>query len=131
MAAVWIHDRCQPQFEGKHHAALAAEWVRNNLASIGFPTNKVPSVEYAVANHSNRPGSIPVEAWEARIVWDADKLSKVGALSIVAMLCANPAFPQTPVSYDWVNQQLALELISAKELVNHFYFEESRRWGHC
>lgn len=129
MAAVWIHDRCQPQFEGENHAALAAAWVRNNLISIGFPPDKVPAVEYAVANHSNRSHTIPVEANEARILWDADKLSKVGALSIITLLCANPAFPQTQVSYKWVNQQLAQELISAKELVNHFYFEESRKWG--
>ena len=129
MAAVWIHDRCQPQFEGKNHAALAAEWVRNNLISIGFPPDKVAAVEYAVANHSNRPCSLPVEAREARILWDADKLSRVGALSIVVLLCAIPAFPQTQVSYQWVNQKLALDLISAKELINQFYFEESHRWG--
>ena len=129
LAAVWIHDRCQPQFEGKNHAALAAEWVRNNLISIGFPPDKVAAVEYAVANHSNRPCSLPVEAREARILWDADKLSRVGALSIVVLLCAIPAFPQTQVSYQWVNQKLALDLISAKELINQFYFEESHRWG--
>ena len=129
LAAVWIHDRCQPQFEGKNHAALAAEWVRNNLISIGFPPDKVAAVEYAVANHSNRPCSLPVEAREARILWDADKLSRFGALSIVVLLCAIPAFPQTQVSYQWVNQKLALDLISAKELINQFYFEESHRWG--
>lgn len=129
MAAVWIHDRFQPQYEGKQHATIAAEWVKSNLESIGFPANKVHSVKYAVENHSNPPGTIPVEAREAQILWDADKLSKVGALSIVAELCGNPAFPQTQVSYKRISQQLNQELVSAKELINQFYFEESRRWG--
>jgi HD superfamily phosphodiesterase len=77
LASVWIHDRFQPQYEGNQHALRAAEWVQKHLASLGFPENKVDEVEYVVANHSNEPNKIPERRLEARILWDADKLSKI------------------------------------------------------
>jgi HD superfamily phosphodiesterase len=106
LASVWTHDRFQPQYEGDRHAARAAEWVREHLASLGFPISKVPAVEYVVANHSNAPNTIPENELEARLVWDADKLSKTGALAVISFLCSIPAFPQTPVSHVSAGRQL-------------------------
>jgi HD superfamily phosphodiesterase len=40
LAPVWIHDRCQPQFSSQDHAAQAAGWASENLASYGFPDEK-------------------------------------------------------------------------------------------
>ena len=62
LASVWIHDRFQPQFTGPDHAVYAAEWAGENLNSYGFPSHKVEMVFYAVAHHSDPPGSIPAEA---------------------------------------------------------------------
>ena len=129
LASVWIHDRFQPQYEGEHHALRAAEWAHEYLASMGFPVNKVAAVEYAVANHSNAPNTIPERKLEARILWDADKLSKVGGLAIVSFLCGVPAFPQTPASYEWVSRQLTREIAETEGLAEKFYFEQSREWG--
>ena len=129
LASVWIHDRFQPQYEEDHHAARAAEWVREHLASLGFPVNKVAAVEYVVANHSNAPNTIPEKELEARLMWDADKLSKVGALAIVTFLCGTPAFPQTRVSYEWAGRRLNREFAVTEGLARQFYFEQSREWG--
>jgi len=129
LASVWIHDRFRPQFEGDRHAARAAEWVSQHLAELGFPTAKVSTVEYAVANHSNAPNTIPEEALEARLLWDADKLTKLGALWVVALLCGCPAFPQTHIGYEWIKQQVRKDLEDAETLVGQFYFEQTQEWG--
>ena len=105
-ASVWIHDRCQPQYEGENHGEKAAEWANENLAKIGFPNEKVPAVVYAVRNHSNLPQTIPVKDKEARLLWDADKLTKLGAFSVVYSLCSCPAFPQTKVTLTWIQKSL-------------------------
>lgn len=129
LASVWIHDRFQPQFEGKNHALHAAEWAHNHLASLGFPEYKVAEVEYVVANHSKAPNKIPKSELEARIFWDADKLSKVGTLAIVSFLCGAPAFPNTTLSFEGVSRQLVQTIPKTEYLANQFYFEISREWA--
>ncbi|MHB8105368.1 MAG: HD domain-containing protein [Dehalococcoidales bacterium] len=129
LASVWIHDRCQPRYEQESHGALAAEWAETNLAKTGFPAEKVHAVAYAVENHSNPPQTIPETAKEARILWDADKLSKIGATSIVYMLCSCPAFPQTKVDFRWIIQELRSWKEKDKTLALSFYFPLSRELG--
>lgn len=129
LASVWIHDRFQTQFIDSNHAARAAEWARDKLTSFGFPADKVEKVCFAVFHHSDNPASIPPEAKEARILWDADKLTKLGCSSIVAFLCSNPAFPAVEVTYASVAQR-GLELLKeAESLIGKFYFEVSRNWA--
>lgn len=77
LAAVWIHDRFKPQFEGYDHANKAADWVLENLGSKGFPKEKVKAVEYAVRNHAGYEKK-PLETLEAQILWDADKIAHRG-----------------------------------------------------
>jgi hypothetical protein len=127
LAAVWLHDRFQPQYSDDEHARRAADWAVENLADLGFPSLKIGSVVYAVANHSSPPHSIPEQAHEARLLWDADKLTKIGVLNVVTYLCGNPAFPQNPVSFASIARRGLERLPYARERVNQFYFEPSRR----
>ena len=127
LASVWVHDRFQAQFTGSDHAAYAAEWAEENLSGFGFPADKIEKVCFAVAHHSDPPGSIPDEAKEARILWDADKLTKLGCSSIVAFLCSNPAFPAVEVTYTSVAEH-GMELLKKADLLtDRFYFEVSRK----
>jgi hypothetical protein len=126
LAMVWIHDRCKPQFDGGDHAAQAAAWTRENLAGLGFPAEKVEAVAYGVERHADPPGTLPADALEARLLWDADKLTRVGPLNIVGMLVAYPAFPEQRVTYTNM-ALLGLERLErARRLMNQFYFEPSR-----
>lgn len=129
LASVWIHDRFQTQFTDSNHAARAAEWSGENLSSYRFPADKVEMVCFTVAHHSDVPGSIPPEAKEARILWDADKLTKLGPSSIVAFLCSNPAFPAVEVTYASVAQSGQEFLKEVEPLIGKFYFEVSREWA--
>jgi hypothetical protein len=128
LAAVWIHDRCQPQYAGPpDHAAQAAHWARDNLAAFGFPAAKVPEVCFAVANHSNSPGSLAGQAQEARMLWDADKLTKIGAFPVIVYLCGFPAFPDKVMTLQSIVDHGFWHLQRVTQLVENFYFEKSRQ----
>jgi predicted metal-dependent HD superfamily phosphohydrolase len=129
LASVWIHDRFQPQYADNGHAAIASSWAAANLEDIGFPRQKVETVCYAVAHHSDPPNTIPEPATEARLLWDADKLSKLGALNVVAFLCAAPAFPSEMITFDRMAEFGLREMRAGQALVCSFYFEPSRVWA--
>jgi uncharacterized protein len=127
MAAVWVHDRFQPQYVDDNHAEQAEAWAREGLPTLGFPQEKVEAVCYAIANHSSPPGAIPLAEHDAQLLWDADKLSKIGATSILAYLCAIPAFPQHVIGFEEIAHYGMSRLSWAKDLSSVFYFEPSKK----
>jgi HD superfamily phosphodiesterase len=129
LASVWIHDRYKPQFEGENHAARAAAWANENLVKLGFPKEKLPAVVYAVGNHAVFGGKISPEHKEAQILWDADKLGKIGAIMVVYILCAGGAFPQTKINFLWLTRELHTWKERNKNLVNDFHLPLSRELG--
>jgi HD superfamily phosphodiesterase len=130
LAAVWLHDRFHPQVKGDQHAVEAAGWALNNLAGLGFPTEKVERVSYAVARHIDPPGQIPAGAVEARVLWDADKLSKIGPLDIVKSMLSHNAFPEQRISYTALALLGLEKLERSRRLVENLYYERSRQLAH-
>jgi HD superfamily phosphodiesterase len=129
LASVWIHDRFQPQFSGPDHAALGAQWARQHLGSTGCPQHKVEQVSFAVASHSNQPHTIPPAAKEARLLWDADVLGKMGAASVVVFLCSMPAYPHNQVTHSALAERGLGRLDDARSTIDLFYFPPSRVWA--
>lgn len=85
-AAAWLHDvRKQEPSHGEAGAKAAAEI----LAATDFPAHKIEAVAQAIRVHvglyraADAPPLTPVEA---AVLWDADKLSKIGALAIMHTL---------------------------------------------
>jgi uncharacterized protein len=80
-AAAWLHDVAKPHSQDHGHdgAALA----REILAQSDFPTAKIDSVADAIAKHVGLETSGPIEPLEAAVLWDADKLSKIGATIVL------------------------------------------------
>ncbi len=77
-AAAWLHDICKS--EPNHGAAGAAEaqWI---LLQTDFPHEKVPGVVDAITRHvglRRRDGEPPMTPVESAVLWDADKLTKLG-----------------------------------------------------
>jgi hypothetical protein len=137
LAAVWIHDRCQPTFWGEEHAGLAAEWAGERLAETGFPAEKVAAVCEAVRLHRTKitpVGAIPGELHEARILWDADKLAHLGAVEVLTRILNTvasdwPGFGE-PARRAAAAAAEALEPLSDRPFVpERFYFDVSRRWA--
>ncbi len=138
LAAVWVHDRFQPQFGGKQHAASGARWALDHLASLGFPAYKVPQVSQAIALHSRHTMDIPSDCREARILWDADHVARTGPVDLLHyVLChsaedflqglpANNRFPSGSIN---IRDFLPMLMERRPQLyrMDWFYFDETRR----
>ena len=94
-AAVWLHDIVKshtPELSGVSDADAAAEEARRILLRTDFPHSKVDAVCEAIRLHEGLYKDYRIEQAEAAILWDADKLSKLGAIHLVHNLCVRPAF---------------------------------------
>ena len=85
-AAAWLHDvRKDVPSHGIAGAAAALEI----LAGTDFPPAKAAAVADAIRKHVGlfrAPDAPPLTPVEAAVLWDADKLSKLGVQSIVLTL---------------------------------------------
>ncbi|MFN2220945.1 MAG: HD domain-containing protein [Candidatus Promineifilaceae bacterium] len=61
-AAAWLHDVTKQ--DGEEHAETGARFAARFLPQTDFPEEKIPAVVRAIAEHM--------------VLWDADKLSKLG-----------------------------------------------------
>ena len=93
VASCWLHD--VRKYE-RDHAMAGAAFAATFLPTTGFPVEKVPMVVEAIQKHEGlfRPAegwsetrkepfraAPPITPLEAAILWDADKLSKIGPVS--------------------------------------------------
>jgi len=77
-AAAWLHDIRKLE---KQHALAGAAEAGPFLQTTDFPAGKIDAVVDAIAKHEGflrLPGAPPVEPLEAAVLWDADKLTKLG-----------------------------------------------------
>ncbi|MFT7587221.1 MAG: putative nucleotidyltransferase with HDIG domain [Cellvibrionaceae bacterium] len=76
-AAAWLHD-IKKHESGSKHAELGARFAGQFLLETNFPKNKIDRVAHAIASHCGLWLDEPLEELEAQVLWDADKLTKVG-----------------------------------------------------
>ncbi len=86
-AAAWLHDIYKGE---KQHGILAAEAVPNILGATDFPQEKIPRVADAIRKHVGLFKEQRLEPLEAAILWDADKLTKVGLQGMFHTLSGLP-----------------------------------------
>jgi uncharacterized protein len=81
-AAAWLHDVGKGAHSGDHGRDGAAA-ARTILARTDFAPHKIEAVAEAIAKHTGYARSEPVESLEAAVIWDADKLTWLGATSVL------------------------------------------------
>jgi uncharacterized protein len=93
--AAWLHD-CRKVLnaaKGKDtHAQDASRVVAQILEGTDFPPAKIPAVRQAIDHHVGLKRHTKLEPVEAACLWDADKLSKIGAASLIHFGCIAGAF---------------------------------------
>jgi uncharacterized protein len=93
--AAWLHD-CRKRLNdhvGKDtHAEEACQAAAKLLLNTDFPPEKIPGVLHAIENHVGLRLSAKLEPMETACLWDSDKLSKLGAASLVHFACISGAF---------------------------------------
>lgn len=88
-AAAWLHDVCKGE---PNHGQAGARTARIVLQQTDFPPDKVDGVVAAISQHVglHRPDDAPpLTPLEAAILWDADKLSKLGVQALAYNLSMN------------------------------------------
>jgi uncharacterized protein len=93
LAAAWLHDVAKAYREerGDGHGQRGALRAAAILRRTDFPSEKIAAVSQAIASHVGLFRDEPPQPIEAAVLFDADKLSKLGATSIVHFLCSQPA----------------------------------------
>jgi uncharacterized protein len=89
-AAAWFHDVGRPlERTGKidDHDEWAASEATELLESEGVATDRIDAIEHCIRAHSIRRSSPEPETFEAKLLFDADKLDATGAVGLVRMAC--------------------------------------------
>jgi uncharacterized protein len=93
--AAWLHDCRKFLNQGKDkdtHAQDASAAVEEILAGTDFPGAKIPAVRHAIEHHVGLKLTRRLDPVETACLWDADKLSKIGAASLVHFTAIAGAF---------------------------------------
>lgn len=75
-AAAWLHDVAKDA--GEDHPQEGAAFARDFLAESDFPPEKIEAVAHVIEAHMGLWRDEPLENVEAQVLWDADKLTKLG-----------------------------------------------------
>lgn len=92
--AAWLHDvrKRMKHRDGKDfHAQEASAAVAGILAGSDFPVDKIGAVRRAIECHVGLKLTHRLEPLETAALWDCDKLSKLGAASLVHFACISGA----------------------------------------
>lgn len=93
--AAWLHDvrkRLKDPKSKDTHAQDASADLEAILGGTDFPPAKVPAVRHAIMHHVGLRLAKPLEPLETACLWDCDKLSKLGAASLIHFGCISGAF---------------------------------------
>ena len=84
--AAWLHDcrkfLSRPE-SSDTHAMDASAAVESILKKSNFPSAKIPAVKHAIEHHVGFKLTKKLEPLETACLWDADKLSKIGAAGLI------------------------------------------------
>ncbi|MFQ5833196.1 MAG: HD domain-containing protein [Candidatus Thorarchaeota archaeon] len=95
--AGWLHDMAKPGMGNvKRHGEASAKMARNLLEEHGVDKQVVDRVCDTIRKHVGLVLDEPVEPLEAQVLWDADKLVKLGVIGLIHFLAnglkLNPGF---------------------------------------
>lgn len=83
-AAAWLHDVAK--YAGDDHPQEGARVARELLPQCDFPKDKIEHVAQVIEAHMGLWREKPLSDLEAQVLWDADKLTKIGVLAAVHWL---------------------------------------------
>ena len=99
--ALWLHD-CRKKLKDPltkdTHAIDASAEVSGILHGTDFPQVKIAAVCHAIEHHVGLRLTKKLSPIETACVWDCDKLSKLGAASLIHFGCISGAFQ--PITTD-------------------------------
>lgn len=80
-AAAWLHDVAK--LKGEKHPEAGAKKAKEILQQTNFPPKKIERVAKAIAEHKGLFLTKPLKNLESQVLWDADKLTKIGQTGLI------------------------------------------------
>jgi uncharacterized protein len=80
-AAAWLHD-IRKYKDRDRHPLTGANFAREFLPTTDFPPEKIEAAAQAIADHMGLWRDEPLTVLESQVLWDADKLAKIGLTAI-------------------------------------------------
>lgn len=81
--SAWLHDVSKPGLNSRgDHGKASAHIASEVLSKHGVPSDKIRRVEDTIIKHVGLTLEEPLDTPEARTLWDADKLAKIGSVGI-------------------------------------------------
>ena len=78
-AAAWLHDVRKDAKE--RHPQEGAAFARKYLPKTNFPKKKIEATAQAIEDHMGLWRDKPLKSLESQVLWDADKLTKIGVVA--------------------------------------------------
>jgi uncharacterized protein len=128
--AAWLHDvrkRLKDPRSKDTHAQDASADLVGILAGTDFPAAKIPAVQHAIEHHVGLRLARKLEPLETACLWDCDKLSKLGAASLIHFGCISGAFQ--PISTGEILRRGEAWLVLCEDIVASFNTDLARAEG--
>lgn len=84
--SAWLHDISKPGIEGisiRNHGIASAEIAEEWLANAGYDSQTILHVTDVVRKHVGLKLEKPLEPIEAQVLWEADKILKLGLVGVL------------------------------------------------
>jgi putative nucleotidyltransferase with HDIG domain len=84
--AAWLHDLAKPGVGGisaSHHGIVSAEMTEEILTQEKIDRETIEKVSDAIKKHVGLTLKHPLEPLEAQILWEADKILKLGVIGLL------------------------------------------------
>lgn len=113
-AAAWLHDVRKEA--GAKHPIEGANFARKFLPKTDFPPHKIEAVADAITEHMGLWLDDPLTTLESQVLWDADKLAKIGLTAVFhwtgnILSKGSPRTTQEMIAYgrntEWQTQTVA------------------------
>lgn len=128
--AAWLHDvrkRLKDPHSKDTHAQDASADLDEILAGTDFPSAKIPAVRHAIMHHVGLKLAKRLEPIETACLWDCDKLSKLGAASLIHFGCISGAFQ--PITTEDILHRGESWLLLCEGIVASFNTEPAKAEG--
>jgi uncharacterized protein len=84
--AAWLHDLAKPGIGGipaEHHGVASAKLAEDILTEEGIDSETIGKVSEAIRMHVGLTIKEPLKPIEAQILWEADKILKLGVIGFI------------------------------------------------
>lgn len=127
--AAWFHDIAKPSTaggDGEDHGKNCANTARKYLLKEGVDPEVVERVCDAIEKHMGYTRDEPVFPLEAQIVWESDKLAKLGITSMIFHLINGLRYEPNP-NMDGILSRIRKTLPVLREIAASMNTEPGRR----